>query len=619
MRRRVSRRKPSRSRRIVAALLVGLVALGSSADERITLNMRDAEIHAVLQWIAEATGKRVVVDPRVRGNVTILARDPMSAEEAFRVVITALNVYGYTAIEQDGVLQIVPAANLKTGATQALDALAAPQADMAVNEVLRLNNLPAEQLANVLRPLVPAHSNLAAVPGGNSLLITDTANNVQRIIRLARELDRMATLELDVVPLKHATAAPLLELMKQLLGAEENSALQMTVDERVNAIVIAGAAPMRAQARELIGRLDQPAIVEGSLQVVYLHYIKAAEMATVLRGMLDKTRSEGAPGQQIAIEASESTNALVISAPADRMDLMLGVVKKLDIRRAQVLVEAIIAEVGERDARELGVEWKTSFDGEGVEAISRFSNGAVDIADNPLSTIGRGLTLGYFRNGSLRALVRALELNQDNNILSTPSVVTLDNQEAEILVGSNVPFITGQSTGAGSPTSDPFTTIERQDIGITLKVTPQINQGDAITLDILQTVETLSDSQVAEDVVTDKRSIHTTVLLKDNDILVLGGLIQDQRTESVQKVPLLGDIPLLGALFRSTSDVVEKKNLMVFVRTRILTDFADAEQETRERYNRIRDVQQQMSDPDHDRKLLKSSPDLPPLEEPAGT
>ncbi|MBP8926685.1 MAG: type II secretion system secretin GspD [Pseudomonadales bacterium] len=618
MRRSVSHRAPSRSRRLVAALVLILGATTSISDERITLNMRDADIHAVLQWIADATGKRIVVDPRVRGNVTILARDPMSPEEALRVVIAAINVYGYTAIEQDDVLQIVPAANLKTGATQALAALADPKADLPVNEVLRLNNLPAEQLATVLRPLVPTYSNLAAVPGSNSLLITDTANNVQRIMRLARELDRSASLQLDVVPLKHSEAAPLLELMKQLLGAEESSALQMAVDERVNAIVIAGADAMRAQARELISRLDQPAIVEGSLQVIYLHYIKAAEMVSVLRGMLDRTQTEGSSNQPIAIEASESTNALVISAPPDRMDMMLGVVKKLDIRRAQVLVEAIIAEVGERDARELGVEWKTSFDGKGVEAISRFTNGAVDVADNPLTTIGRGLTLGYFRNGSLRALVRALELNQDNNILSTPSVVTLDNQEAEILVGSNVPFITGQSTSAGSPTSDPFTTIERQDIGITLKVTPQINQGDAITLDILQIVETLTDTQIAEDVVTDKRSVHTTVLLKDNDILVLGGLMQDQRTESVQKVPLLGDIPLLGALFRSTSEVVEKKNLMVFVRTRILTDFDDAEQETRDRYNRVRDTQQQVRDPDHDRKQLKSSPLLPPLEEPAG-
>ena len=618
MRRSVSHRAPSRFRRLVAALVLIPVAAASTGDERITLNMRDADIHAVLQWMADATGKRIVIDPRVRGNVTILARDPMSPEEALRVVITAINVYGYTAIEQDGVMQIVPSANLKTGATQTLDALADPKADMPVNEVLKLDNLPAEQLATILRPLVPAYSNLAAVPGSNSLLITDTANNVQRIMRLARELDRSASLELDVVPLKHTNAAPLLELLKQLLGTEQSGALQMVVDERVNAIVIAGADAMRSQARELISRLDQPAIVEGSLQVVYLHYIKAAEMVTVLRGMLDRTQTEGTPNQPIAIEASVSTNALVISAPPDRMDMMLDVVKKLDIRRAQVLVEAIIAEVGERDARELGVEWKTSFDGEGAEAISRFTGGAVDVADNPLTTIGRGLTLGYFRNGSLRALVRALELNQDNNILSTPSVVTLDNQEAEILVGSNVPFITGQSTGAGSPTSDPFTTIERQDIGITLKVTPQINQGDAITLDILQIVETLTDAQVAEDVVTDKRSVHTTVLLNDNDILVLGGLMQDQRTESVQKVPLLGDIPLLGALFRSTSTVVEKKNLMVFVRTRILTDFADAEQETRDRYNRVRDAQQDVRDPAHDRKQLKSSPLLPPLEEPAG-
>jgi general secretion pathway protein D len=352
--------------------------------------------------------------------------------------------------------------------------------------------------------------------------------------------------------------------------------------------------------------------------VVYLHYLKASEVLAVLKGMSarEEKGKEGAPRAPFAIEASESTNALVISAAPDQMDAMLEIIRKLDIRRAQVLVEAIIAEVSDGVARDLGVEWKTSFDGEGVEGIQRFSNGQVQVPDSALTAVARGLTLGYFRNGSLRALLQALEVDSKTNILSTPSIVTLDNQEAEILVGSNVPFKTGEATSAGAPTTNPFVTIERQDIGVTLKVTPQINQGDSITLDILQTVETISPSkEEAEDIITDKRSIHTSVMLEDEDILVLGGLSQDNVTESVQKVPVLGDIPVLGMLFRSTSRTVDKRNLMVFVRTRILTDLATAEKETLERYNRIRDLQQKISEPGGERVQLQSSPVLPPIED----
>ncbi|MFM7274041.1 MAG: type II secretion system protein GspD, partial [Gammaproteobacteria bacterium] len=268
-------------------------------------------------------------------------------------------------------------------------------------------------------------------------------------------------------------------------------------------------------------------------------------------------------------------------------------------------------------ARELGVEWRTAFNGDGTEAISRFADGAVQVTDAPLQAVGRGLTLGYFRNGSLRALLQALETSGDSNILSTPSVVTLDNQEAEILVGSSVPFKTGEAATGSAPVDNPFTTIERQDIGVTLKVKPQINQGDAITLDILQSVETLTDSEVAEDVVTDKRKLQTSVMLQDQDIVVLGGLIQNQRTRTAQKVPLLGDIPLIGTLFRSTTDKVERRNLMVFLRTRVLTDLEAAEQETRDRYDRIRGLQQDFDRPASARPAAKDAPVLP--EFPAGS
>ncbi len=607
----------SRRRPLVAALFCCALAAASMAAEppRITLNMRNADIGSVLEWLAETSGKRVVIDPRVRGTVTILARDPMTADEAFRVVIASLGVYGYAAIDQGDVLEIVPAANVRTGATRFLESLDENAADLPVNEVIRLGFLPAEQMASTLKPMMPPQAGIVALPGQNALLITDVASGVKRISRIARELDNSGSMEFDAVALQHAAAPEMLKVLEGMLGKNAGAGLQLVADERSNSILLAGPPEMRAKVRELVSRLDQPQISEGSIQVVYLHYLKASEMVPLLKGILEQKDAKGAPTKTaaVSIESSDSTNALVINAPPDRLQDVMEVIRKLDIRRAQVLVEAIIAEVDENVARELSVEWKTAFNGDGTEAISRFPGGQIQGGASALDNVGAGLTLGYFRNGSLRAVVQALEKTGDSNILSTPSIVTLDNQEAEILVGSNVPFKTGEATSGGAPVTNPFTTIARQDIGVTLKVKPQINQGDAITLDILQTVETLTDSTAAEDVVTDKRSVHTSVMLGDQDILVLGGLTENKRVKSVSKIPFLGDLPLLGALFRSTTDKVDRRNLMVFVRTRILTDMNTAEQETRDRYNAIRELQQAPAAPLGGPLAPASAPLLPEL------
>lgn len=613
---------PLRRRPVAAALLACTLSLAALAQDaaRITLNMRNADIGSVLEWLAETSGKRVVVDPRVRGTVTILARDPLTPDEAFRVVVASLGVYGYTAIDQGEILEILPAANVRSGATQFLESLREPAADLPVNEVVRLGFLPAEQMASTLKPMMPPHAGIVALPGQNALLITDVASGVKRIARIARELDNSGSLEFDAVALQHASAGEMLKVLQGLLGKTAGEGLQLVADERSNAILMAGAPEIRSKARELLTRLDQPQVAEGSIKVVYLHYLKAAELVPVLKGILEKKDQGNAAAKQapMSIEASESTNALVVNAPPDRMADVLEVVRKLDIRRAQVLVEAIIAEVDGKVVRDLGVEWKTSFNGDGTQAISRFPGGQLQAADSVLEQVGAGLTLGYFRHGSLRAVMQALDTTGNANILSMPSIVTLDNQEAEILVGSNVPFKTGEATSAGAPVENPFTTIERQDIGVTLKVKPQVNQGDAITLDIQQTIETLTDASTAQDIVTDKRSVHTSVMLGDEDILVLGGLMQDERRSSERKVPILGDIPLIGALFRSTTDTVEKKNLMVFVRTRILGDFAASEQETRDRYDRVRELQVRAGEDDaaFSGTAPGQSPVLPALPEP---
>ncbi len=586
-------------RRPGSLLLVLLLCLAVpiEAQQRLTLNMRGADIQAVIQWLADATGRTIVVDPRVRGEVTILARDPVSVGEAYQIVTSALQIYGFAAIERDGVVQIVPQANVRTGTTRIAKALAGDEAG-PVNYTMRLTRLSAADVANALKPLVPSHAHLSAFPDGNVLLIADEISNVRRIVALAEALEEQGDVELEVVTLQYASAEELEPLVKALAGSGNEAPLQTAVDRRSNALVLAGDAYWRDRARDLLERLDQP-LASANTQVIYLNYLDAAEVLPILRGLTaGSEQREGAPGSRVSIEASESTNALIVSAPPAMMTQIEDVVRQIDIRRAQVLVEAVIAEVSMDLARELGVQWQSEVTADGTFAATNFgrSSPIADPTDPPLLSLDSGLTVGYFANSTLRALLNALQIDEDSNILSTPSIVTLDNNEAEILVGSNVPFITGQATGPAAGTSNPFTTIEREDIGITLKVTPQINRGDAITLDVLQEVETLSQSQVfgtqvATDIVTDKRSIQTKVLLDDNDILVLGGLIEEDMREIVQKVPLLGDIPLLGRAFQSRRNSVSQRNLMVFIHTRIITDMATAEEETRRRYELIRQRQ----------------------------
>ena len=542
----------------------------SDEPEQITLNMRGADITTVIQWIADLSNKQIILDPRVRGNITILANKPMTVDEAYQVFLSALNVYGYAAIEHDGILRIIPASHAKISPSSVLDNFDKLGSGEQAVYVFRPEQLPANELVKVLKPLISNQGYINSLKQGNQIVIADAGSNIKRISALIERIDSRGQLDLKVIKLQHASAKTVADVVISLLNNDKNQDFTIASDERSNSILMSGEATTQHRVGQLISQLDQPISKSSNTKVIYLHYVDAKELLPILSDMAKPEPSAKSFTPLVSINASESANALIISAPAPMLTAMEEVIDQIDIRRAQVLVEAVIVEVSENFSQTLGVEWNTSLSAsQGLEAITNFGLKSVESGDNTL--LGRGLSLGFYNNGSLRAIIRALANENDVNILSTPSLLTLDNQEAEILVGSNVPFITGQSTSDVSSTNNPFTTIERHDIGLTLKITPKINEGDAITLDIVQEMETINDSlDIGQDIITNKRSIKTKVLVQDESILVLGGLISDERSELISKVPVLGSLPLIGGLFRTTNTETHEKNLMVFIHPVIL-------------------------------------------------
>ena len=577
---------------ILIAPIHTALASTSTANEQLTINMRDADISAVIQWMAEQTNKKVVVDPRVKGKVTVLANQAMDADQAYQVFLAMLDVYGYAASENGGILRIYPAALSRISPDQLVKDISSLGSEQALY-VFKANNVSSTRLVDLLRPLLPSSAYLMAYPETNSLIIGDEALNIKRLVSLVERIDESGDFDIEVVKLQHAAAATVAGLVQSLTAADSGPSFSIASDDRSNSLLMSGDPATRQRVKHLIQQLDKPIHGQGNTRVVYLHYLDAAELLPVLRGMSTAMQKEEKleASTAISIETSESANAIIMTAPPSMLDAMSDVIAQVDIRRAQVLVEAIIVEVSKDFSQTIGVEWNTSLNNDnGAEAITNF--GLRNVVDDEVGILGTGLSLGFYRNGSLRALIQAFANENDTNILSTPSILTLDNHEAEILVGSNVPFITGQSTGNASSTQDPFTTIEREDIGLTLKITPQINHGDSITLDVLQEIETISESTlVSNDIVTNKRSIKTKVLVEDETILVLGGLVSDDVQQLVSKVPFFGDIPLVGQLFRSTTDKIVKKNLMVFIHPVIVDSEQVANDVSRQRYNLMQELQ----------------------------
>ena len=569
------------------------------ASEKLTMNMRDADIRALIQWVADNTGKNIVVHRAVTGKVTVLSSEPITSDEAYQVFLSVLQVHGYAAIETPQALKIIPKSLATKGALPY--AGSSSTADMVVT-VIKINNASAVYIAEMLRPLLSSEAVLSPYPATNALIIADHATNIDFAKRLIKELDQSSDSQIELIALKHADALSVLQSVSSLLPTNGDSGklgISISADERSNSILLAGDPAKRKQVKKLIAQLDTPLNGQGNTQVIYLHYVDAQEIVPILSSLAQSIQAgQKDTESNVSIDSSESANALVINAPPALLSTLKQVIKKLDIRRAQVLIEALLVEVSGSIANDLGVTWITNPDRDFVTAVNTLGDLPLveSSLDSPLAfTPGRGLTFGYFNNGSIQAAIRALDASQNANILSTPTIVAIDNEQASLLVGQNVPFKTGQSTSASSPTSDPFTTIERHDIGISLIVTPRINQGDSITLEIHQTTETIAPAvDFASDIVTNKREIITKALIKDNQILVLGGLISDEETEVQEKVPFLGDLPLIGKLFSSTSTNHNKTNLMVFIHPTILKDEEHIARITQSRYKFMQELQQQV-------------------------
>ena len=593
-----------------------------SADVRI--NMNNAEIRSVIQWVAEKTNKNFIIDPRVKGRISVLSNQPMSMDQAYQVFLTALDVYGFAAVESGNNVKIIPNAQARSSGLPIVETFNDPDADNSelVLHVIKVNNISANEVVTILRPLVPQTGHLGAFPTSNSVIIADRANNINRLSKLVSYIDSTGDIDIEVIQLTHATADDVVSVLQPLLktgagkAASDVTGINFATDARSNSILMTGNEDKRALVRDLIDSLDRPLQGSGNTKVVFLNYIDADEIKPILEGMTGSIQKDekniALTDSGISIQASETNNALIITAPPSILESIETVITELDVKRSQVMIEAIIVEVTDSFSNTLEILWGTSptLSG-GVSSANLLGSttSALATSDNPgAALVQSGLNWGFFRNGSLRALLNAVASDNNNNVLSTPSIITIDNEEAEILVGSNVPFVTGSQASAATNTSNPFRTIQREDIGITLKITPKVSKQRTITLAVEQEVESVREEQIsaAQDLITDKRSIKTNVLVDDGTILVLGGLIEDRTTRSQTKVPLLGDIPLLGRFFSSDTKSVRKQNLMVFIKTTIIDDLSLAEKKTRKSYNDIRNKQKGLGN----RKEKLSLPDF---------
>ncbi len=631
-----------------AALLFSACFSTLAFAKSVTLNLKDADISAVISTVSEATGKNFIVDPRVKGKVTIISSHPMESDELYGIFLSILEVHGFSAVPSGNVIKILPDASAKQKAMPLADEGSPGSGDEIVTRVIALQNVSSSQLVPILRPLVPQQGHLAAYVPANILIISDRAANITRLMNIISRIDTPSNDEIEIIQLQHASAVEVVRIMTALEqqgkggkggNASPDGAPILLADERTNSILVGGGKSGRLRVRAIISHLDTPLESGGNTRVIYLRYAQAEDMVKVLTGVSKSVEKQGkgkagsaANNAPINIQADEATNALVITAPPDHFRSLESVIKQLDVRRAQVLIETVIAEVSENLSAELGVQW--AFDGtpkrEGPVGLINFGAGSGgSIAEigaaakaGVAPSVGNGVLIGagVFNSSTLNfaAVLNVLKGDGTTNILSTPTIVTMDNEEAEIVIGQTVPFVTGSfsSTGSSSSPTNPFQTIQREDVGITLKVKPQINEGDAVKLEIEQSVDSLSSSaSSAVDLITNTRSIKTNVIVDDGQMIVLGGLIDDQVQESVQKVPLLGDIPGLGWLFRNKTTTKIKQNLMVFLHPTIIRDASMSSRLTNSKYSHQRDRQLEVREKGLLMMPKEESPVMPTMEE----
>lgn len=627
-------RQGSKIRRFFVSLIAVLVTftvLGvqSVSAQEYTVNLQDTDIQELIKFVADVTGATIVVDPSVKGKIKVVSSRPVNKSELYDLFLSILDVHGYTAVRTGNVIRVIPNKDARSSPVAVPSGELESINDEYVTQVIRLENISAAKLIPVLRPLVPQQAHMAAYAPSNAIIISDIASNIQRIVEIISRIDSSAVQNTQVIKLRYAVAENVVQMLQTLEkqsrgdGAESSDEVILVADKRTNSVVVTADELNAQRIQKLITYLDTPLVQSGNVKVVYLEYADALEVAEVLtRVMQNMSRLDGGGERKqntnSTIEADEGTNALIITADADEMASLESVIARLDIRRAQVLVEAIIVEMEVTEGQEFGLQWIFADDsgafGSNVSTSTaqQQRNAAIGNAllgeDGSNADIGvrdlagalsqvPGTTLGWGVVGddlSMSVILNALETQGNANILSTPSLLTLDNQEAYITVGQNVPFVTGSysNTGGANNVQNPFQTIERENVGITLKVTPQVNEGDSVVLDIVQEVSSISQQLLAAaDVITNERKIETKVMAQDGDIVVLGGLVKDDVQDSQQGVPFLQDIPLLGRLFRNDVVSVTKSNLLVFIRPTIVRDDEALRGATAEKYRYIRDQQ----------------------------
>jgi general secretion pathway protein D len=629
--------------------------------QRITANFKDADITQIAEAVSAATGKTFIIDPRVRAQVTMLSSTPISPAAFYEAFLSILQVYGFIAVQAGDVVKILPDANARQIPSVDLPDHVSATSDAIVTQVVDVKNVSAAALVPILRPMIPQYGHLAAYPSSNILIISDRASNVNRMMRIIRRIDQVGSQDVEIVPLQNASASEVVRVVNSLYqgaAATEGIAVKVVADERSNSVLLGGEQSARLRLRAVIAHLDTPLEAGGDTRVRYLHYANAEKIAPKLKEQITGI-AQAAPGaggaggaqgspQALAekgamVWADPSNNALVITAPPKIMRAVMDIVDKLDIRRPQVLVEAIIAEVDVDKSAELGINWAAFSKGSNVPAGAFVSPvggtsivdlaGAIQNPANASTTLLQGTTIGIGRIAgtgvNFAAMVRAIRGDTNTNVVATPSAVTMDNQEAELKVAQEVPFITGQFTNTTAVTGgtvNPFQTIQRQEVGTILKVTPTISpEGSAVMLKIA--IESSSIGQKpagAVDLVTNKRTITTTVLIEDGGVVVLGGLIEDNSVRGEQRVPYLGNIPLIGLLFKTRNATSTKNNLILFIRPKILRDPSRAAFETDLKYNYMMDQENKLNTrealpllPGVSRGKLDAPPPPPPPGNPA--
>jgi general secretion pathway protein D len=640
---------------------------GVKRGDPITLNFTNAEIDAVARTMATLTGRNVVVDPRVKGTITLTTDKPVSPAQAYSQFLAMLRLQGFTVVDAAGLDKIVPEADAKLQGGAVFDTVQVTGSQIAT-QIFKLNFENANNLLPILRPLISPNNTINVNPGNNSLVITDYGDNLRRIAQIIAAMDVSNATDVEIISLKHAIAVDLAPLVLRLIesgggvsgvpGGQADGSFRTTLvaEPRSNTLILRAANPARlALAKSLIAKLDQPGSqsATGNIYVVYLKNAEATKLAATLRAAISGearsattsiTSAIGTPGGAAGatntatsqsstggqIQADAATNSLIITAPEPQYRQLRAVIDKLDARRAQVYVESLIAEVNADKAAEFGIQWQGALGKNGDANVgilgTNFKIGGTNIVELALkgatggSTLATGgnLAVAHQTNGVyvLGFLARYLQANGDGNILSTPNLLTLDNEEAKIVIGQNVPFVTGQYTNSGTTggTVNPFQTIERKDVGLTLRVKPQISENGTVKLTIFQEVSSVQASSVnsTTGLITNKRSIESNVLVGDGSIVVLGGLLQDEYSGNQEKVPGLGDIPFFGNLFKGETRSRKKTNLMVFLRPVVVRDAAASDALSLDRYELMRASQQRAQPENSSVVPINEAPVLPP-------